>query len=471
MLEALVVDPNDSACRALGRRLVAGGWVAHGVASLAEARTRLLMRPMGAVFVAAELTDGEGVTLARELAHSETAVVVIAPAAGPFDGAAAIRAGACDVIASAADDEQLRRTIARVAQARAVRRDVTLLRDELRGLGRFGPLVGRSPAMESLYDALAGAAPGVAPVWLVGERGTGKRLAARTVHALSRREPGEPVIVECGNPTCDVELFGYDDPEAGESLSGALNEAAGGGLLLARLDEMVGALQERLAAFLSSAEGQHQRLPARILVTSTRPPDQLLKEGRLRPALWQHLQGLPIAVPPLRKRAGDVPLLAALFLDQLNRRHGGAKRLSDAALALLEGYLWPGNVRQLKQLVQQAFMIGDDELGTQSFAIDSTQIRAHPGQRQVPSEEAAPVVIQVGTSVADAEQRLVLATLAHCDGHKQRAAQILGISLKTLYNRLNAYKQSRAQRVALVESGRREADGEDRAASLASGAR
>jgi DNA-binding NtrC family response regulator len=467
MLEVLVVDANDTACRALGRRLVAGGWVAHSVATLSEARTRLLMRPVGALFVAADLPDGNGLDLARELAHAETAVVLIAPAGQPFDGAAAIRAGACDVLSSAIDDEELRRAMAQVTQARAVRRELAMLREELRGLGRFGPLVGRAPAMDALYDALAAAAPGSAPIWLVGERGTGKRLAARTVWALSRCEPNEPVIIECGNPTCDVELFGYDDPEVGESLRGALNEAAGGALVLARIDEMVGALQERLAAHMTSAETQGQRLPARILVTSSRPPDQLLKEGRLRPALWQHLQCLPISIPPLRKRAGDVTLLAALFLDQLNRRHGGAKRLSDAALALLEGYLWPGNVRQLKQLVQQAFMIGDDELGTQSFAIDSSQIRAHPGQRQVASEEAAPVVVRVGTSVADAEQRLVLATLAHCDGHKQRAAQILGISLKTLYNRLNAYKQSRAQRVAMMEGVRQSDD--EHGASLAGG--
>jgi DNA-binding NtrC family response regulator len=456
MLEVLVVDPNAPTCRALGRRLVAGGWVAHGVATLAEARTRLLMRPMGAVFVSLELPDGEGLELARELAHSETAVVLILPPGREFDSAAAIHAGACAVLTDGSD-EHLRAAMAQVAQTRAIRRELALLRDELRSLGRFGSLVGRSPAMDSLYDALAAAAPGAAAVWLVGERGTGKRLAARTVYALSRREPGEPVIVECGNPTCDVELFGYDDPEAGESLRGALAEAAGGALLLARLDEMVGALQDRLAAYLAN-EAQRHQLPARILVTSSRPPDQLLREGRLRPSLWQHLQGLPIMVPPLRKRTGDVPLLASLFLDQLNRRHGGAKRLSEAALALLEGYLWPGNVRQLKQLVQQAFMIGDDELGAQSFAIDSSQIRAHPGQRQVPSEEAAPVVVRVGTSVAEAERRLVLATLAHCDGHKQRAAQMLGISLKTLYNRLNAYKQSRAQGMPLMASAMHQND-------------
>lgn len=460
MLEVLVVDPNDHGSRALVRRLVAGGWVAHGVPTLAEARKRLMMRPVGAVFANADLPDGNGLELAREFAHSETAIVLVMPPGRPVSAAAAIRAGACDVLSDANDDEQLGRAMAHVAQTRAGRRELALLRDELRGLGRFGQLVGRSPAMDSLYDALAAAAPGASPVWLVGERGTGKRLAARTVHALSRREPGEPVIVECGNPTCDVELFGYDGPEAGESLRGALSEAAGGALLLARIDEMVGALQDRLAAYFTNAEAQRHQLPARLLVTSSRPPDQLLREGRLRPALWQHLQGLPIAVPPLRKRTGDVTMLASLFLDQLNRRHGGAKRLSDAALGLLEGYLWPGNVRQLKQLVQQAFMIGDDELGTQSFAIDSSQIRAHPGQRQVSGEEAAPVVVRVGTSVADAEQRLVLATLAHCDGHKQRAAQILGISLKTLYNRLNAYKQSRAQRVPIAEGGTRQSDEE-----------
>ena len=460
MLEVLVVDSDEARSRGLTRRLVAGGWVAHSVPTLAEARARLQTRPLAAVFVAAELSDGEGMTLARELARSETAVVVFASPPS-FDGAAAIREGAADVLSNDVDDDQLQRTMARVAQTRAARREVTLLRDELRGLGRFGPLVGRAPAMDTLYEALAEAAPGSAPVWLVGERGTGKRLAARTIHALSRREPSEPVIVECSNPTCDVELFGYEEAESGDALRGVLQEAAGGTLVLARLDEMVGALQDRLAGFLAGAAPA--RAPARILCTSSRPPDQLLREGRLRPALWQHLQGLPITVPPLRKRASDVPLLAAFFLDQLNRRHGGAKRMSDAALALLEGYLWPGNVRQLKQLVQQAFMIGDDELGTQSFAIDSTQIRAHPGQRQVPSEEAVPVVVRVGTSVAEAEQRLVLATLAHCDGHKQRAAQILGISLKTLYNRLNAYKQHRSQRVAPIEHRLGESEDDERA--------
>src|SRR6185369_2681119 len=117
-----------------------------------------------------------------------------------------------------------------------------------------------------------------------------------------------------------------------------------------------------------------------------------------------------------------------------------------------EQYVWPGNVRQLRQLVEQAFTLGDDELGPQSFAIDSAQIRAHPGGRGSGDDDVATVVVRVGSSVAEAEERLLFATLAHCAGNKQRAAQILGISIKTLYNRLNAYRHSRPTQRAGVPS-------------------
>jgi two-component system, NtrC family, response regulator AtoC len=442
MLEALVVDAHDASRRLLTQRLGAEGLLVSSAATLSEARARLALRPVGVVFVTPVLPDGPGLSLAEELMHSETPVVLAVSAGVPIDTAAAIRSGAADLL-RADDDEQLGRVLTRVAHLQMIRREVTLLREELRGLGRFGRLVGASAVMDSLYDLIRRAASRAAPVWIVGERGTGKRLVAQTIHTLSRRTGGAPLVIECDDPGVEAGLFGYEAVGGEPSMPGALSDAADGTVVLARLDEMPVRLQSRLAAALATPAGR--RPPARILVTSGAPPEQLVSDGRLIDDLWRSIQGVAIEVPPLRRRHGDVTLLAEYFLANLNRRHGGAKRWSAGALGLLEHYLWPGNVRQLQQLVHQAFTIGDDELGAQNFAVEHAHIRVLPG-RQTNGVDAATdaVVVPVGSSVADAEQRLVLATLRHCGGNKQRAAQILGVSLKTLYNRLHAYRQRRA---------------------------
>jgi DNA-binding NtrC family response regulator len=172
----------------------------------------------------------------------------------------------------------------------------------------------------------------------------------------------------------------------------------------------------------------------RIVAATNRDPKQAVAEGKLREDLLYRLLVFPIDLPPLRERKGDLELLTQHFLDALNARANTTKTISEAAIARLRRHTWPGNVRELKHVIERAFILAPTE-------VDEDAI---PLARETIAETAAPnesgVAVEVGVSIAELERRLILATLRHCEGNKNKAAEILGISLKTLYNRLNAYK-------------------------------
>jgi DNA-binding NtrC family response regulator len=317
----------------------------------------------------------------------------------------------------------------------------------------FDRFVGRSPAMERVYALLERVAPTDVPVLLVGESGTGKELAARTLHELSPRRNAPFLAVNAGaipSTMVESEMFGHERGSftgAVQKHLGYFERARGGTLLLDEITEMPIDLQVKLLRVLESDTlqrvGGERDIPldVRVVAATNSDPEAAIAEGRLREDLFFRLCVFRIDLPPLRERGSDIELLARHFLDLLNERGGTSKRLALDALAPLDGYAWPGNVRELRNLVHASYLLSDD---------DRVRLRGSAASRPLPAAAGPPdafrapgselVGIPIGTTAEEAERRLILATLERCRGNKNEAARILGLSLKTVYNRLKAYR-------------------------------
>ncbi len=311
--------------------------------------------------------------------------------------------------------------------------------------GRCGPLVGRSPAMQEVFRRLALIGPRNAPVLIVGESGSGKELAARALHDLSRRCRGPFVAVNCGaiSPTLmESELFGHERGSftgATRTHRGYFEQAHGGSLFLDEITEMPVELQVKLLRALETSRvpriggEQDRRVEVRILAATNRRPEEAIDQGKLRRDLYYRLKVLSVALPPLRERIGDVPLLAEHFLNEVIEREGQPRKISDAAMGALEKHLWPGNVRELRNAVYTAYLLSDGVIEPEHLPDNVTGVGTLEGK----AGESLP--LRIGATVKEMERRLILTTRRHMDGNKTRTAETLGVSVKTLYNRLYEY--------------------------------
>jgi DNA-binding NtrC family response regulator len=358
--------------------------------------------------------------------------------------------GALSFLTKPLDGPRLKSVLASVKRARAYKTEVGHLREELRGFGRFGRMVGRSPAMQKVYDLIERVAPTQAGVLLSGESGTGKELAAETIHQLSRRREGPFLAVNCGavvKTLIESELFGHERGSftgADASRRGYFERAHGGTLFLDEVSEMAPELQVKLLRVLETSTVVRVgatdpiAVDVRVIGATNRDPARVVSSGAMREDLYYRLNVFPIAMPPLRERADDIEMLADWFLAGVNERDGTRKAWTPAALKLIRSHSWPGNVRELKNTVERAAIMADVAIGPELV----------PGPRpgtptQVAGGEAT-LKVRVGSSLEEVERMLILATLEQFGGDKKRAAETLGISLKTLYGRLAIYQAVRA---------------------------
>jgi DNA-binding NtrC family response regulator len=306
-------------------------------------------------------------------------------------------------------------------------------------------MVGASLPMQAVYDLVGKVAPTDVPVLVIGETGTGKEVVAGTLHAMSRRRDAPFVPVNCGAIAPGViesELFGHERGSftgADRAHKGYFEKANGGTLFLDEITEMTAELQVKLLRVLETgAHGAGRRRRAGAggrarLAASNRKPEQALADGRLREDLLYRLNVFPIVLPTLRERNDDVMLIAENFLAELNKASKNPpKTFTHAALARLKTHSWPGNVRELRNVVQRAFILAPNDVDVDSLPLGGVS----------ENTSGTSLIVRVGTPIEEAEKRLILATLEHCAGDKKQAAELLGISLKTLYNRLNVYHAS-----------------------------
>ncbi len=310
----------------------------------------------------------------------------------------------------------------------------------------FGRLYGQSPAMAAVYEMIAKVAPSKASVLLIGESGTGKELAAQAIHDASGCREGPFVAINCGAFSANLieaEIFGYERGAftgAVRAHRGCFERASGGTLFLDEITEMPIELQIKLLRVLERGRfyrvGGEQELDVdvRIVAATNRDPNQAVTQGLLREDLLYRLAVFPLPLPPLRARDADIELLAQHFLDEFNAAAGASKVFAPFAREFLVQHDWPGNVRELKNAVHRAFILADAEV---SFDLRGNGM---PRAQQSPVDTGVLLQFAVGTPLQDIEREVIVATLEYCRGRKRETAELLGVSLKTLYNRLNEYR-------------------------------
>ena len=444
MPHALIVD-DDTDTRELLSDVARGeGFTVASADTLRAARAQLVRQTPDVLLTDLELPDGNGMALIKDLDQAaDTEVVVVTGHASVGTAVEALRAGATDYLTKPIDVERLTNMLRRQPRTVDLKHEIGELRDELRKVGRFGHLFGSSPPMQALYDKIARVAPTSATVLLIGESGTGKELAARTIHDLSKRKRAPFLAINCGaiSPQLiDSELFGHEEDSfanSGRDNKGFFERARGGSLLLDEITEMSLALQVKLlrvletGTFVRVGTSHPVATDVRIIAASNKQPAKAVADGKFREDLYHRLNVFPIHLPPLRERGADLEMLAQHFLDELNATENSAKRFAPSATASLYAHSWPGNVRELKNYVQRAYLLADAVIN------DYTQSDASAASH----DEQDEITVKIGMPLDEIEQRVTMATLARCGNVKKRAAAMLGISLKTLYNRLEGYSQ------------------------------
>ena len=328
------------------------------------------------------------------------------------------------------------------------------LRRALTYQGVLGDLVGQSPAMQQVFSLIQQVAPSRASVLITGESGTGKELAARAIHQYSTRNEGPFVAINCAalpETLIESELFGHEKGAftgALERRAGCFELAQNGTILLDELGEMPVNTQAKLLRVLEDSRVRRlggkgeMEVNVRVIASTNRVPDQAIKDGKLREDLFYRLNVFHIHLPALRERKSDLPLLTEGLLQMLNAKHscrvtGVEPDVSDALLA----YDWPGNVRELRNVLERAVILAGDA-NIRLVHLPST---VHPQSRKPAAtrdEDPMSVVLTVGSTVAEAERAMIYKTLEHTRNNKTRAAEMLGISLKTLHNKLKEYEAS-----------------------------
>ena len=310
-------------------------------------------------------------------------------------------------------------------------------------LKHYGMLFGSSPVMELLYEKITRVAITDATVLLVGESSTGKELIAQTIHQKSPRRQQNFIAVNCGAippHLIEAALFGHEKGSftgAARQQIGYFEHASHGTLFLDEITEMPTDMQVKLlrvlesGTFLRVGGDEEVNVDVRLIAATNRDLDSAVSEGSLRSDLMYRLAVFPVQVPPLRERNGDIELLAQQFLQTLNAKHAMHKSFSRRSTEVIRSYPWPGNVRELKNIVMRAFILSGDMISLDEYMPDPS------GRR--PALHEGYLNFFVGTPLADAQRELIQATLKHFEGNKRMTAEALGISLKTLYNRLKEF--------------------------------
>jgi len=371
------------------------------------------------------------------------AEVVLMTAYGTIETAVeAMRAGAYDFVEKPLKKMQIVKTVqkaaerhALVAENRELKQEISALRG---GAGGARSIVGSSPALRRALDIAYQAAPSTANVLVLGESGTGKELLARAIHEKSGRAGSFVAVNLAALPETIVEgeLFGYEKGAftgAVAKREGRVAQAEGGTLFLDEIGELSMSVQVKLLRLLQEGEyeplgGRTRRADFRLIAATNKDLRQLIAEGRFREDLYYRLNVIAITAPPLRDRQGDVPLLVDHFIEVYCRKNGKPRMdIARDAMEKLQDYSWPGNVRELENVIERAVVL------TREPKLQLADLPPSVTQAERRGEDLS---FSMGTPLEEIERRVIKATLDHTRGDKQLAAQLLGISARTIYRKL-----------------------------------
>ena len=446
----LIVDDEDDSREALAELAESWGLEVQGSRDGAEALQAALSWHPDAVLSDLVMPGTDGLWLLRSLRQEmlEAPVVLLTGRGSVQLAVQAIKEGAYDFIEKPLEASRLRLVLNRALEKNAAMREVELLRRKLASLAPGGAFVAQSPAMQRTLELARRVAPTGASVVMQGESGSGKEVLGRAIHELSPRHDAPFLAVNCSaipGTLIESELFGHEKGAftgASERRPGLLELASGGTLLLDEVAELPLELQ---AKFLRVLEERKVRrlggraevgVDVRILSATHEDLKEAVRRGLFREDLYFRLAVFTIDIPPLRERLEDVPLFAQRFVERFKAETG--KRVagfSPGALRVLQAYAWPGNVRELRNVVERAVILCDGEI------IREEQL---PPELEPKALEAATLRIPLGETLDEVERQYLLASLRRHQGNKARTAEALGISEKTLYNKLHRYGEMEA---------------------------
>jgi DNA-binding NtrC family response regulator len=396
------------------------------------------------------LISGDGFDVLRHVKTLQTGIPVILLAErGSVE--LAIRAiqdeGAFYYFEKPADANKLRVVLDRAVELTEARRENALLRRQLQDRGTFGELVGNSAAMREIYSLVEQVAPSSASVLITGESGTGKELIARTIHQLSPRRDKPFIGINCSaipETLMESELFGHEKGAftgAASTRAGCFELAEGGTLLLDEIAEMPPLLQAKLLRVIEErslrrlGSNREINIDVRLLAATNKTPEDAVDKGTLREDLLYRLNVFRIHLPALKDRKEDLPLLAQYLVTKLAEKHSRPARfLSPAAISVLQFHAWPGNVRELRNVIERAVVICSGE------QIERHHFAPYPIDQRERLRKEDTITLPVGTPIEEVERQMIMRTLQKTKNNKTRAAELLGVSLKTLHNKLNLYR-------------------------------
>jgi DNA-binding NtrC family response regulator len=445
----LVVDDDAASRKGLETLLAGWGYEVETAPDGEEALAKVVAFHPAVVISDLVMPRLDGMGLLHALhKQAATASVIILTAHGTIETAvSAVKDGAYDYLTKPVELARLRLLIDKALERWEAVQEVALLRRRVQELWGLGRLVGKSTAMQEIYRLIELAGPTTAPVLVCGESGTGKELVARTLHDRSPRARGPFVAVNCAaipETLLESEILGHERGAftgAFERRPGCFELANGGTLLLDEIAEMASTTQAKFLRVLQ--EGTVRRLggkteiavDVRVLAATNKEPLRAVKDGVFREDLFYRLNVFSIAIPPLRERRDDIALLIDAFLEEFNSRYERqVKSVDDEARRMLLEHAWPGNARELRNVIERAVVVCDGDLVTARHLPREFGAGARPPAAPDPGEAT------VGTSLDEAEKRLILRTLEAASGNKTRAAEILGISVRTLHNKLHRYR-------------------------------
>ena len=449
----LIVDDEENQRSALASMLTGWGFTAETAADGLEALEKL--KHFAAHVIVTDLMmprlDGMGF-LERLKGQGSTTPVIVLTAFGSFENAVAMvhDMGAFWFLEKPFQPRALRLLLDRASSQSRLVEHAERLERQLSYQGVLGELTGASAPMQEVFSLVRQVAPSRAAVLVSGESGTGKELVARAVHQLSPRRDGPFVAVNCAalpETLIESELFGHEKGAftgAVERRAGCFELAQAGTLLLDEIGDMPFSTQAKLLRVLEDSRirrlgGKEEILvDVRVVASTNKQLEECIKKGTFREDLYYRLHVFPVHLPPLRERKSDIPALCAALLKDLNRKHDcRVTEVDEEVLSIFAGYQWPGNVRELRNVLERAVIL----------AGEGPILRAHlplftpsaGSERPVAANQQGTLTLTVGATVEQAERSLIEATLEHTRNNKTRAAELLGISPKTFFNKLREY--------------------------------
>jgi DNA-binding NtrC family response regulator len=446
----LLVDDDEAFRTVLGRELGRLGYEVATAGTGEEALRRVAERVPEVVLLDLRLPDRDGLQVLDDLHRASPGVdVIMLTGHGSIDTAIeSVRAGAFDYVAKPCPLDELDVRIHRALERQALRRRASLLERGLTPPAVAGSFVGRSPEFRRLVELVDRVAPSDSTVLITGETGTGKEMVAKLIHERSPRRARPFVTVECAalqESLLQSELFGHERGAftgADRAKPGLFEVAHGGTIFLDEIGEVSQATQVKLLRVLDTSTFRHVggtveiHVDVRVLAATNRNLPALVKQGLFREDLFYRLSTISVEVPPLRERPGDVRLLAEHFVAVLNDRYGTRRRVGQRALEALERHDWPGNVRELQHAAEAAMVVCEgDEIQPRHLpraVADGTPATPTPSIAPTPTEATLPTLEQM-------EREHVERALRAADGHRAKAAKLLGISERNLYRKLREY--------------------------------